>query len=276
MLKDLSLLKEPFPADHIEWRLAQAGKNANGFFWGMCLAYVQARAIMDRLDEVIGPMSWKAEYSFIGQTGVVCRLSIKDEKGEWLTKEDGAEMTDIEPFKGGISGALKRAAVLWGIGRYLYDLESGFVTVVDRSAKGAKHGQTKDKEQFYWLPPTLPAWAQPKSSASMVGVLAPGTVARIMAGPAVVPIPVPALSTPKGNPGEYVVPFNGRTKGKKLKDLTNDELHNSRAYWETEAKQKALGPVAKEYLSNLITHMDSLPKLAKQSAPDFIESDIPF
>lgn len=42
---------------------------------------------------------------------------------------DGAENTDIEPVKGGLSDAYKRAAVKWGIGRYLYDMEAAWVDV---------------------------------------------------------------------------------------------------------------------------------------------------
>ena len=51
---------------------------------------------------------------------MVCNLSIRV-GGEWISKEDGAPFTDFEAFKGGISDALKRAAVKYGIGRYLYD-----------------------------------------------------------------------------------------------------------------------------------------------------------
>lgn len=159
---DFSKFLTPFEESHIEWRLAQCGKKNDGGVWGTCLAYIQARAIMDRLDEVAGPEYWKAEYSFIGTAGVICKLSIKC-GGEWVTKEDGAEQTDIESFKGGISSALKRAAVLWGIGRYLYDLESGFIQEVTKGAPGARYGKTKDGAQFYWVPPKLPAWALPPS-----------------------------------------------------------------------------------------------------------------
>lgn len=53
--------------------------------------------------------------------GVIAAIAIKNpETGEWIEKQDGAGATDMEPFKGGISGALKRAAVAWGIGRELY------------------------------------------------------------------------------------------------------------------------------------------------------------
>ncbi len=53
--------------------------------------------------------------------GVIASIAIKNpETGEWVEKQDGSGATDMEPFKGGISGALKRAAVAWGIGRELY------------------------------------------------------------------------------------------------------------------------------------------------------------
>lgn len=160
-MSELKKLSEPFEESQIEWRLAQAGKNANGF-WGKCLAYIQARAVMDRFDAVCGPENWKARYEFHAG-GVLCGLSVRV-NNEWVEKFDGADATDVEPFKGGISSALKRAAVLWGVGRYLYDLEEGWAVIVPHGTKGAHYGQTKDKETFYWNPPKLPAWALPKKT----------------------------------------------------------------------------------------------------------------
>lgn len=167
---NLQDLKKPFPADEIEWRLAQCGKKSNGQFWAMCLAYVDGRAILDRLDEVCGPDNWKVSYRFVAGSqgiaaGVMGELSILV-GDKWVTKEDGAEQTDIESFKGGISSALKRAGSVWGIGRYLYSLEAGFATICDPKQSGARWGQTKEKAEFYWLPPTLPDWALPKQGAT--------------------------------------------------------------------------------------------------------------
>src|SRR5690606_38042070 len=77
---------------------------------------------------------------------------------EWVTKWDGAENTEKEAVKGGLSGAMKRAAVQWGIGRYLYQLEEGWANVHEG---GQYSAQTKDKKWFRWDPPALPAWALP-------------------------------------------------------------------------------------------------------------------
>lgn len=153
-LKDLS---KHFKPEDIEWRLQQCGEK-NGNIWAMCLAYITNRAIMDRLDEVVGPDKWKNEFAPGPHGGVICGLSIKI-GDEWVTKWDGAENTDIEAVKGGLSGAMKRAAVQWGMGRYLYDLEEGFAEVND---KGLYRGKTKEGKYFKWNPPKLPAWALPE------------------------------------------------------------------------------------------------------------------
>lgn len=161
---DLSKLKTQFKEEEIEWRIDQCGSK-DGRIWGRCLAYISARAIMDRLDEVCGPENWKPNYQFVGEKGVMCHLAIKI-AGEWVTKEDGAEQTEFEAFKGGISSALKRAGNVWGMGRYLYGLEAGFIEIVDRSTSGARYGKTKEGQAFYWLPPKLPGWALPPEKSN--------------------------------------------------------------------------------------------------------------
>lgn len=161
---EMKRLTTPFPENEIEWRIGQCGKKGAGV-WAMCLAYVQARAIMNRLDDVVGPGGWRVSYRLITATqgveaGVIAELGIKIGT-EWVVKEDGAEQTDIESFKGGLSSALKRAGAAWGIGRYLYDLDAGFAQIVQNGTNGARYGKTKDGTEFHWLPPHLPQWALP-------------------------------------------------------------------------------------------------------------------
>ena len=169
---NLTELVKPFPEGGIEWRIGSCGKKGNGRIWATCLAYIQARAIQDRLDEVCGPESWKVSYRFIHEKenespSVICELSIRcpdpirSNYYEWVTKEDGSEQTDIESFKGGISSALKRAGSAWGIGRYLYGLDTGFAEIVEKGTPGAMYAKTKDGNEFYWIPPRLPEWALP-------------------------------------------------------------------------------------------------------------------
>lgn len=155
---DLSKLDEPFEAKDIEWRAQSCGKGQKGF-WVSVLAYVTNRAIMARLDAVCGKENWKNEFKESPNSKAIeCGISIRID-GEWITKWDAAEETNIEAVKGGRSGAMKRAAVQWGIGRYLYDLDAGWGVIVQNGANKAK---TKQGEYFSWNPPQLPAWALPK------------------------------------------------------------------------------------------------------------------
>jgi hypothetical protein len=151
-------LRDPFAPQDIEWRVQTAGEK-NGKPWARVLAYVTSRAIMDRLDEAVGCGNWKDTYREGPAGGVVCVLAVRlPGTTEWVTKEDAAENTEIEPVKGGFSGSIKRAAVKWGIGRYLYDLEEGWATV---SESGKHSAKTRDGKWFKWDPPALPTWAMP-------------------------------------------------------------------------------------------------------------------
>lgn len=152
---ELKKLAEPFAPYDIEWRIQQSGKKGSRP-WGMCLAYVTNRAIMDRLDLVVGPENWRNAFQAGPEGGVLCGISIHI-GDEWVTKWDGAENTDIEAVKGGLSSAMKRAAVHWGIGRYLYNLTTGWARFCEDGLYTAK----VDGEYFKWSPPDLPPWALP-------------------------------------------------------------------------------------------------------------------
>lgn len=156
-------LREPFDPRHVEWRIGRSGVKAGKGPWALVLAYITNRAIMDRLDEVAGPGNWWNEFRSSPSGGVLCGITIRLDDGREVTKWDGAENTDVEGVKGGLSAAMKRAAVQWGIGRYLYDLEEGWAKVHDG---GQYRGEAKDasnqRVSFKWDPPELPAWALPQ------------------------------------------------------------------------------------------------------------------
>lgn len=139
-------LAAPFDPSDIEWR---AGTTNSEKTRALALAYITSRAVMDRLDEVASPENWCDEYRPGPDGGVICGLSIRI-SSEWVTKWDGAENTQFEEIKGGLSGAFKRAAVKWGIGRYLYKLPNIWVPCEQRG-----------KSVILKETPQLPAWALP-------------------------------------------------------------------------------------------------------------------
>jgi len=151
------LLKE-FPNEELEWRVSQSRIDHQGNPQIKILCYVTARAVMNRLDQVFGAGNWQDSYDLVNN-GVMCKLSVYNrDMAQWITKHDGSDNSDIEPFKGGISKALVRTAVKWGIGRYLYELGDTFAEVYERRVEGCYWAKipVQGKDQyFYWKPPML-------------------------------------------------------------------------------------------------------------------------
>ena len=199
---DLTRLTAPFEAKDVEWRIGRSGLKQNGEPWAQCLAYLTNRAIQNRLDEVVGAANWKNEYAPGPSGGVLCGLSLRVD-GEWVTKWDGAENTDFEAVKGGLSDAMKRAAVQWGVGRYLYELPEGWAEASLDRFPGARYATTKRKGSgenvpFFWTAPQLPAWALPADQTAADGTAGENTVSND--------------TTPNGG-GKSVRGRNGRSTG---------------------------------------------------------------
>lgn len=123
----LERLSGPFPPSVVSWRVG----NTNGDKTkGMALAYIDARDVQDRLNDVCGPFGWQCRHEVSHDKRVTCHVGVRDtEGGDWVWKSDGAGETDYEGEKGSYSDSFKRACVKWGIGRYLYDLDSPWVAV---------------------------------------------------------------------------------------------------------------------------------------------------
>lgn len=145
---DLSRLQRYFTNSDIDWKPVKFTKDRKR---AMAVPYLTNRAIMDRLDEVCGPANWMNRYAEGPGGGVLCGLSIRVD-GEWITKWDGASNTDIEAVKGGLSASMRRAAVQWGIGRYLYRLPAQWISI--------------DEKGRFLQPPSLPPAFHPGYSAT--------------------------------------------------------------------------------------------------------------
>lgn len=149
-------LKRPFPADRIHWRLGSTNqkklaKETNNpkarATMGIPLAYIDARDVMARLDEVCGDL-WQNRYTLADSGLLVCEIGIFIlSMNEWVWRSNGAGDTQVEAEKGKASDAFKRAAVMWGIGRYLYSLDNKWVDLDQRGK---------------FTPPPLPRWATPE------------------------------------------------------------------------------------------------------------------
>jgi hypothetical protein len=160
--ENLTRLRQPFPSSDIKWRVGRWNSEA---LRGQALPYLDARSIQSRLDDIVGAENWQVEYkSSPLPNGLICRLGIL--VGDtWVFKEDGAQLDAVNSgnnreiaIKGAYTDAFKRAAVMWGIGRYLYDYTAPWVEIKMRG-KDAVLAQD---------PPILPASMRPEGEPENV------------------------------------------------------------------------------------------------------------
>lgn len=141
-------LSAPFDTKEIKFKPQMVKNNR-----ALAMAYIDARLIQDRLDEVVGVENWSDSYKILTDGSVMCRLRVHI-GGRWVVKMDvgsPSEQPDVgDRLKAAFSDALKRAAVKFGIGRYLYKLAAQWVDY------------DPVKKQLTQLP-QLPAFAVPST-----------------------------------------------------------------------------------------------------------------
>jgi hypothetical protein len=143
-------LATPFEATEVKFKPQTVSGNR-----ALAVPFVDARVIQDRLDEVLGVMGWQDSYECLPDGAVVCRLRIRL-GAEWITKEDvggqSEQPDEGDRRKAAFSDALKRAAVKFGIGRYLYRQKPQWVDY------------DPQKRQFLRAP-TLPSFSRDAESS---------------------------------------------------------------------------------------------------------------
>lgn len=122
----MTALSAAFADSDISWRAGAPNSDKSS---AVVLPHIDPRLVQARLDEAVGPEGWKVEFREVVAgaklVSVVCGLALRCD-GEWVTKEDAAHVSEavnvLNEFaiKGAYTEAFKRAAVMWGIGRYLY------------------------------------------------------------------------------------------------------------------------------------------------------------
>ena len=82
--------------------------------------------MQDLLDNVVGAGNWQCKYEE-HKGNLFCSIGINITKGTdmeikplWVWKSDCGTESNVEKQKGEASDAFKRAAVMWGVGRFLY------------------------------------------------------------------------------------------------------------------------------------------------------------
>ena len=191
---DTAALTAPFHMGEVKFKPQSVKGNR-----ALALAYIDCRVIQDRLDAVLGLENWQDEYEILADGSVMCRLKLRMH-GEWVVKTDVGSPSEQpdggDRLKAAFSDALKRAAVKFGIGRYLYRLPAVWCDY------------DPQKKQFSGTP-QLPAWAVPKP--------------KLAAAPA----PNPAQKPPAAQKAPPKLPDNGEELHRRLREydakLANDK-----------------------------------------------------
>ena len=119
------VLERPTPPKEVYWIAFGVKAKGSSTTEGTATAipYVTSGYVENTLDEAAGKFGWQSDLKQV--SGIMCMgVGIKDpESGEWLWRWDvGLEKSqDEHGSKSEVTGALKRAARQWGIGRDLKD-----------------------------------------------------------------------------------------------------------------------------------------------------------
>ena len=123
--KELGKLNAPTPKNEIKYRPGSTFNWAEKKYARM-LAYVDARYVQDKLDEIVGIGNWENRYSRDEKGILFCTITITFERKDGvvgtISKTDCGTESNVEQQKGEVSDAFKRCAVNFGIARDLYNL----------------------------------------------------------------------------------------------------------------------------------------------------------
>lgn len=142
-------LAAEFPRDAIHWRALTMAPSGNR---ALAVGYMDARDVQDRLDQVCTPAGWRDSYVETAKGRVIATIEILID-GQWVGKSDGAGDTAVEGAKGGMSDAFKRAAVKWGVGRYLYRLPSVWAPCESTEKAGKRYFKNWIRSPWDRIPP---------------------------------------------------------------------------------------------------------------------------
>ena len=142
----LNLLKKRIP---FQWKIQSITKAGDK---AQCVAYIDARDVMDLLDEAVGAENWQDRYESVGGK-FIAGIGIQF-NGEWVWKYDTGTEGSFEQEKSLFSDAFKRAGVKWGIGRFLYNEEIRWIDVVNKQPVDPTGKRIYDLTEYFNKPQT--------------------------------------------------------------------------------------------------------------------------
>lgn len=128
--ENLKKLSEPIKG--IRWRVQSFKKTQKGLM-ALCIPYIDSRDVQQRLDDVLGIAGWQSRHKDVNGK-LFCEIGVLI-GDNWVWKSDVGSETTIEKEKGESSDSFKRAAVMWGIGRFLYSVKPKMIHATKANGK---------------------------------------------------------------------------------------------------------------------------------------------
>lgn len=253
-----TILHRGFSASELEWKVQSSGINSKGV-WAQVVPYVSARGVMDRLNEAFGPLGFSVTFDAImvgSVAGMKCTITAYTDKGS-ICREDVSEATDFEALKGAASGALKRAAVQFGVGRYLYDSPRFYAMIGPDDNSSAlpnrathRDKTTKQETRYRWgLPQEAFEWiaatsgksntSAPVAPAAPAATASPSPAPSMPGSSAAPAAPSPSVKMP-GKAGKLFKDKQGKAwAGEPIETVPDYVLSDAHDYLDYKAKQPA-------------------------------------
>lgn len=189
--EQVAVLRAPFAADAIKVKPQTVTKDQTNPK-GLVTFYIDARLVVDRLDEAVGAENWTDEYRLLCEgihapsvgIPIECSLTVNG-----VTKVDVGQIApgekDDKMWKSAYSDAFKRAAVKFGVGAYLYDGPSVWCPVKIGNNGKAQGFTDEGKQQAF---AAYRKWIGSGAPTSQGTPVAAPVAAKPLEGPAATPV----------------------------------------------------------------------------------------
>ncbi len=140
LAKVLEFLAAAFPPEEVDFKVQSFSKDRKR---GLAVPYVDARTVQSRLDEAVRAgllRDWEPSFRILearppegekeAYYAVECVLTLRGQEGEYRR----ADVGEGDSLKAAYSDALKRAAVHFGVARYLYGTAKEWVDLKEGGA----------------------------------------------------------------------------------------------------------------------------------------------
>lgn len=138
----LPALSEPMP---YKWRVQSFSRSKPQ---ATCVAYIDARDAMSRLDAVC-VYGWHRRHTEV-KGRIYCEVGIVMPDSSVLWRSDCGTESNTEAEKGESSDSFKRACVNFGIGRFLYDLDMVYLPADAKKEGGNYPSVVDDNGKKVW------------------------------------------------------------------------------------------------------------------------------